>query len=257
MRFFTNGASAITAAGLGLIILAGSAASEPSLGGGGKLCTQAINSIEQQMNLPRHLLLAIGRVESGRRDPATGRVEPWPWAMDAAGAGRLFDAKQDVVSAVAALSADGVRSIDVGCMQVNLAWHPKAFASLDEAFDPYANARYAGLFLRALYHQTGTWTAAVAAYHSRTPAFGASYSDRVMATWDPAHAALRIVRLNWGMEYSVANPTLADRIAEAARSKLHVPGRTHAFALKVARDDAERRDRDAAMQETALRPKTY
>ena len=39
-------------------------------------------------------------------------------------------------------------------MQVNLMHHPNAFADLDEAFDPAANARYAVTFLSALYQQT-------------------------------------------------------------------------------------------------------
>ena len=36
-------------------------------------------------------------------------------------------------------------------MQVNLFYHPAAFATLDDAFDPLTNARYAGLFLAALW----------------------------------------------------------------------------------------------------------
>ncbi|MBV9829458.1 MAG: lytic transglycosylase domain-containing protein [Alphaproteobacteria bacterium] len=264
MRFHRNGAAAavtvraLVTASLGIILLTQPAAAEPTLSNGGKLCTQAINSVEQQLHLPRHLLLAIGRVESGRRDPATGHVEPWPWAMDAAGAGRLFNAKQDVVNTVATLGLNGVRSVDVGCMQVNLAWHPNAFASLDEAFDPYTNARYAGLFLQSLYRETGNWAAAVAAYHSRTPAIGAGYSDRVMATWDPSQRpTFRTARLDAGMEYSVVNAPPADPISEAARSKLHVPGRTQVFALRVARDNSARRLRDAAMLGSALRPELY
>ena len=44
--------------------------------------------------------------------------------------------RQQAVAAVQALQARGVRSIDVGCLQVNLMYHPIAFASLDDAFDP-------------------------------------------------------------------------------------------------------------------------
>ena len=90
------------------------------------------------------------------------------------------------IAAVQALQAAGIRSIDVGCMQVNLFYHPTAFASLDEAFDPLANARYAARFLAVLYRREGTWPAAAAAYHSQTPALGAAYAQRVMAAWPGA-----------------------------------------------------------------------
>ena len=77
------------------------------------------------------------------------------------------------------LQARGVRSIDVGCMQVNLMHHPDAFASLDEAFDPVANARYAARFLSALFRQTGDWSLATANYHSANADRGEDYQRRV------------------------------------------------------------------------------
>ncbi len=61
--------------------------------------------------------------------------------------------------------------------------HPKAFASLEEAFEPQANAAYAASFLSALYHGLGTWPAATAAYHSQTADIGTDYARRVMAVW--------------------------------------------------------------------------
>ena len=61
--------------------------------------------------------------------------------------------------------------------------HPDAFASLDQAFDPAANAAYAARFLRQLYGQAGAWPKAVAAYHSATPALAVPYAQKVMAVW--------------------------------------------------------------------------
>jgi hypothetical protein len=72
-----------------------------------------------------------------------------------------------------------VRSIDVGCMQVNLLHHPNAFASLEQAFDPVGNAIYAAHFLRQLFDQTGSWPKATAAYHSATPKLGSAYQLKV------------------------------------------------------------------------------
>ena len=88
-----------------------------------------------------------------------------------------------------ALQAQGVRSIDVGCMQVNLMHHPNAFASLDAAFDPTANALYAARFLNTLYGISGSWVQATAAYHSQTPAIGADYQQPRDGPMGPSGAA--------------------------------------------------------------------
>ena len=149
-------------------------------------CEAAIAAAERAEALPPGLLSAIARVESGRFDPASGITQRWPWTIDAGGIGRFFATEAEAIAAVRALQAEGVRSIDVGCLQVNLAQHPNAFASLEEAFDPVANAAYAARFLRALYAETGNWPAAAAAYHSRTPALALPYQALVMAAWEGA-----------------------------------------------------------------------
>jgi soluble lytic murein transglycosylase-like protein len=68
----------------------------------------------------------------------------------------------------ARLQGQGVRSIDIGCMQVNLLHHPQAFASLEAGFDPATNVAYAVRFLR-LPRAYRDWNQAVAMYHSATP----------------------------------------------------------------------------------------
>lgn len=110
-------------------------------------------------------------------------MRPWPWAIDADGAGQFFATKAQAVAAVAALEAQGVHSIDVGCMQVNLMHHPDAFTSLDQAFDPYANTTFAARFLNVLYNRIGSWPKSIAAYHSGTPLFADEYQRRVLAMW--------------------------------------------------------------------------
>ncbi len=147
----------------------------------GLLCRAAIAGAEQGQAIPAHLMVAIGRVESGRRDEATGAHNPWPWTANAEGQGYFFDSKAQAVAAVRAMQARGVKSIDVGCMQVNLMHHPDAFPSLEQAFDPPANTAYAARFLRQLFVQSGDWTKAVALYHSATPELSEPYARKVMA----------------------------------------------------------------------------
>jgi len=152
-----------------------------ALGDDGALCRTAIAAAEEDRRVPDAFLSAIARVESGR--PLAGMVVPWPWTINAEGVGSFFATKTDAIAAVEALQARGVRSIDVGCLQVNLLQHPDAFTSLDQAFDPHANARYAADLLKSLFVQVGSWPLAAAAYHSQTPMIGAAYQRQVLAAW--------------------------------------------------------------------------
>ncbi|CAH2601636.1 Lytic transglycosylase domain-containing protein [Rhodovastum atsumiense] len=148
-------------------------------------CDAAIRDTERMAGIPEHLMAAIGRVESGRTAP-DGQTRPWPWSFNAEGADYVFQTKAEAIAAVKALQAKGMRSIDVGCMQVNLMYHPTAFTSLEQAFDPAENTRYAARFLTQLKSQTGTWEKATAYYHSATPERGEPYQRRVMAIWPDA-----------------------------------------------------------------------
>ena len=145
-------------------------------------CERAGAAAERAAGLPSGLLLAIGKVESGRFDGFSERREPWPWAVDVGGTPLFLANVTDAVAAVRGAAANGVLA-DVGCFQISLLYHPHAFASLAVAFDPGANARYAAGFLSELYARTGSWPAAVALYHSATPALGEPYAARVLAAW--------------------------------------------------------------------------
>ncbi|MFL1460795.1 lytic transglycosylase domain-containing protein [Roseococcus sp. DSY-14] len=148
-----------------------------------QLCRAAIARAEAAAGIPAGLLQAIGRVESGRRDPQTGQFGPWPWTINAEGRGHFLPSREAALALVREMQARGVRSMDVGCMQVNLLHHPRAFPSLEEAFDPDANARYAARFLSELQSTRADWMLAAAHYHSQTPHFAEAYRARVQAAW--------------------------------------------------------------------------
>jgi len=149
----------------------------------GQACRAAIAAAEQRYGIPTGLLAAIGEVESGRTDPATGARLPWPWTVNAEGEGHFFDSKEAAIAWVRAALARGIQSIDTGCMQVNLYHHPDAFASLEAAFDPATNADYAARFLRSLHDGPagGNWMIAAGYYHSQTPELAAPYRAQVEA----------------------------------------------------------------------------
>ena len=162
----------------------------PATGGEpGQLCRAAIAAAEREAGLPPRLLAAMGRVESGRRDPDTGRFHPWPRTINAEGRGNFFPTKAAAVAAARSLQAQGVRSFDVGCMQINMRHHPDAFADLEEAFDPAANARYAARFLKELQVTRGDWMRSASHYHSQTPELAEAYRARVAAALEAEQAA--------------------------------------------------------------------
>lgn len=147
------------------------------------VCEQASRQAETAAGLPQGLLLAIGRVESGRYSATLGRVAPWPWTVDVAGTGVLFATRAAALTAIRTALASGQSNIDVGCFQVNLRAHPDAFPDLSTALDPGANARFAAGFLASLRARLGSWPAAAAAYHSETDALARPYLLAVMRSW--------------------------------------------------------------------------
>ncbi len=161
-----------------LLLLAAPAWANPT-----QLCRAAIAQAEREIGIPTGLMQAIGRVESGRRNPETGTFGPWPWVINAEGQGRFFPDAPAAIAAVRELQGRGVRIIDTGCMQINLHHHPNAFANLEEAFDPVANARYAASFLARLNETRRDWAVTAGHYHSQTPERAEPYRARVLAAW--------------------------------------------------------------------------
>ena len=177
------------AVALGLVVpvfAAAQTAAGPSSDGGGdswRVCGEAIAAAEKAAKVPGKLLLSIALVESGRRNDNDDSYSPWPWTVNAGGRGRYFPTKEDAVAAVREMKAERIRNIDVGCMQVNLGYHPRAFGDLGEAIDPSRNAAYAAGFLRSLFRETGSWGHAVGRYHSSVYRFNRPYRIRVMKLW--------------------------------------------------------------------------
>ncbi|MFL1463803.1 lytic transglycosylase domain-containing protein [Roseococcus sp. DSY-14] len=155
----------------------------PARAGDETLCEAAIAAEEAEGRLPPGLLGAIGAVESGRWSPGLRRVTPWPWALNLEGAGMLAPSREAAEAVLRAALAAGRRSVDVGCLQVNLRHHPHAFPRPEDGLDPRLNVAYAARFLLSLKERHGGWMAAAAHYHSATPERGAAYAQRVARAW--------------------------------------------------------------------------
>lgn len=147
------------------------------------LCQQATAAQEAARRIPPQLLYAISLAESGRYVKSEKANIAWPWTVTAEGKGRFFSSKSAAIRAVRKLRRRGIKNIDVGCMQVNLKYHPKAFRSLEHAFDPQINAAYAAKFLTKLRRERHSWTAAVKHYHSATRSLHRPYQSKVYKIW--------------------------------------------------------------------------
>lgn len=162
---------------------------------GAMQCTKFFPRYERQYGIPTHLLSAIASTESGRYDKKLKIVLPWPWTVASGGKGQYFDTKEEAVAAVKKMRANGIKNIDVGCMQVNLHHHSGAFANIEQAFEPEYNVAYSATFLRNLYNGNHSWKQAASDYHSKTPALGKKYIGMVYNSWFNIIEKLREARL--------------------------------------------------------------
>lgn len=145
-------------------------------------CSAAIAVAEGAYGTSPGLLAAIAKAESGRPVASLPGLQPWPWAINADGAAKYFDSKAAAVAWTKQALARGIQQIDVGCMQINLQAHPRAFRSIEDAFDPTSNAGYGARFLAQLRTNAGgNWFVATGYYHSRTPGLAEEYRERVQA----------------------------------------------------------------------------
>jgi tetratricopeptide (TPR) repeat protein len=146
-------------------------------------CLRYLQGYERSMRIPQGLLTAISFVEAGRVGE-DGQITAWPWTINVNGQGRYFASKEEAVATTRKLIDEGQRSIDVGCMQINLRYHPNAFRTIEDAFDPALNVAYGAQFLTSLHQLQGSWAKAVERYHSSDDGRREEYREKVMAAWN-------------------------------------------------------------------------
>lgn len=146
----------------------------------GALCSVAAKEAGDEYGVNFDLLQTISAVESGRWDNLQNRYVAWPWTVNVKGKGYYYASREDAVQAVKKFQSQGIESIDVGCMQINLKYHGEAFNSVDEAIDPANNVKYSAKFLQTLYRKHGqNWKKAARRYHSANPEKGEAYTKRL------------------------------------------------------------------------------
>ncbi len=192
------------------------------------LCERAIVNGARRGGVPPEVLYAVALTETGRK--SEGRLRPYPWAINREGKGYWFDTREQALAFAEDSLAQGRKSFDVGCVQINYRWHGHAFPSLDDMFDPEWTATYAAQFLRTLYEERGDWSAAAGAYHSLTPELAEIYRarfDRMVVDHAPSLDAEALVATATatlaGTRSSRAERRAAQRQAMAERIRLAGP----------------------------------
>lgn len=114
--------------------------------------------------VPSVVLFAVALQESGTH--LQGRLVPWPWTLNIAGAAWHYRTRAEACRALrAALPIVGAAHVDVGLAQINLGYQRQRFADPCDALDPYRNLDAAATILREQHVAGDDWLIAVGRYH--------------------------------------------------------------------------------------------
>ena len=147
-----------------------------------KSCEKVIETIEDLTDIPKNLLLSIGKSESGRILKNNKHVI-WPWTVNHAGKSLFFDTKNQMKKYVLKYVKIQDYNLDVGCMQINLKWHKNNFKKISDMFAVEPNVSYAASFLLQLKNKHGSWDKAIKHYHSSDPKKNKPYLIKVKHFW--------------------------------------------------------------------------
>ena len=147
-----------------------------------KSCEKVIETIENLTDIPKNLLLSIGKSESGRLLKSNKHVI-WPWTVNHAGKSLFFDTKNQMKKYVLKYVKKQDYNLDVGCMQINLKWHKNNFKKISDMFAVEPNVSYAASFLLQLKNKHGSWDKAIKHYHSSDPKKNKPYLIKVKHFW--------------------------------------------------------------------------
>ncbi len=142
-------------------------------------CSRLFSYYERKYKIPKDTLHSISLQETGKTHSLHKKSIVWPWAINSEGQSFYFDNKAEAIAFIRSELKKGKRSIDVGCMQVNMKHHGHNFQSIEHALEPRINIEFGAKFLSQKFDQLGNWHQAIAHYHSATPKFGEKYSKSV------------------------------------------------------------------------------
>lgn len=142
-----------------------------------------IHTAETSNNIPKGLLLAISKIESGS----------YPYMLGDNGKPIKSATLEESARILKQKLKSGTTNLDVGLMQLNYKWHRKAFNSIEDMLNPIKNIAYAAQLLNSLKNQHGDWQTAIRYYHSYSAKYNRAYSLKVAMCWFNSNSQKRKV----------------------------------------------------------------
>jgi hypothetical protein len=136
-------------------------------------CTEHVLEAEQELNIPRGLLLSIALVESGQDG------SPQPFAMNLDGKTVYSDSASEARSHLLDKQGRVRQNATVGCMQLSVQHHRANFRPVERILDPSANVWYAARYLKRLRADSGSWSVAVARYNGGSRSQQREYTCKI------------------------------------------------------------------------------
>lgn len=151
-----------------LLLLSGVIAASPSPAQ--EIPPPAYQIAAKRAGIPSPVLYAVALQESGML--RGGKVVPWPWTLNVAGAPKRFDSQSGAcLGLLQALRSTPATRVDAGIGQINLGYQRHRYEHPCELLDPYRNLSIAAQILREQYRPGENWLLAIGRYHR--PAGGA------------------------------------------------------------------------------------
>jgi hypothetical protein len=150
-------------------------------------CTEHVLEAEQQLSIPRGLLLSIALVESGQDGI------PHPYATNVGGKAVYSDSADEARTQLLDSKGKPRANATVGCMQLSVQHHRGSFRPVERILDPAANVWYAARYLKRLRADSGSWAVAVARYNGGNRAQQRDYACKIhhhLESLDAGSAAL-------------------------------------------------------------------
>lgn len=137
-----------------------SAATFSAHAAGANACEAEILRASERYGVPAGILYAVGLTETGNK----GSLHPN--ALNIEGRAVFARSPQHALSEFENARRNGIKLIDLGCMQINHHYHADKFDGVGQMLDPRRNVDYAARFLTELKARHGSWSMAVARYHA-------------------------------------------------------------------------------------------
>lgn len=145
----------------------------------GKVSHRLMERIAHEECIPAKLLKSVAYVESGFH----------PWTLNVEGQPHFFPTRQAAEQYLEAVVRQGVRNVDIGCVQVNWHFHGKKFKNPKQLLSPEICLRYAAKLLRHHSVATRSWMKAALLYHSGDKVRQSVYRKRLIRYLTKGHPA--------------------------------------------------------------------